>query len=63
MSNFNYTTDKANVVVQEHADGKVSIKHTPKDFKTNGASDVTLERTRGDDGSVEIIVGPRKSED
>lgn len=63
MSNFTFSTDKTNVSVNQNPDGSVSVKTEPKDFKTNGAADVSLDRTRGDDGSVTIVVGPRKSED
>ncbi len=48
------------VGIERSAGGKVTVTIKPKDgLIANGASDATLERSRGDDGSVTIVITPR----
>ena len=48
------------VGIERSTGGKVTVTIKPKDgLIANGASDATLERSRGDDGSVTIVITPR----
>jgi hypothetical protein len=47
------------VGIERTQGGRVVVTIKPKDFAESGASDATLERSRGDDGSVTIVVTPR----
>ena len=59
MGSFNYETGKHRVEVSDHADGSTTIKTTPKDLKSDGAAEVGIDRQRGDDGSVTVVVTPK----
>lgn len=48
-----------NVVIERTTHGQVVVNIKPVDFSKDGASEATLDRSRGDDGSVTIVITPR----
>jgi hypothetical protein len=59
MGSFSYSHNKANVEVESRPDGSTVIKTTPRDFKSDGAAEVSIDRSRGDDGSITVVVSPK----